>query len=59
VAASWVEELLAPGRALRPTGTVLSALAPTDPGTRYDRWPGVYDRLVGNGVYNARRDRNT
>ena len=48
-----VESLLAPGRTLRPVrAPVVSALSSGDEGARYDRRAAMYDRLIGNRLYN-------
>jgi SAM-dependent methyltransferase len=44
---------LAAGRTLRPVaGRIVSALAADDAGALYDRHARIYDRLIGNRVYN-------
>lgn len=50
---SWVDDLVRPDRRLwRVEGGVLSALGPNERGSRYDRGAALYDRVVGNGLYN-------
>lgn len=53
VPATWLDELLQPGRRLHNvSGELLSDLDPNDRGTTYDRRAALYDRLVGNKHYN-------
>lgn len=53
MAAGWFDELVAPGRQLDSIGgSVLSALAPDRRGAPYDTRAAVYDRVVGNLLYN-------
>jgi SAM-dependent methyltransferase len=52
-AAPSLDALLAPGRTLRPArADVLSALPASHKDARYDRHAAVYDRLIGNALYN-------
>ncbi len=48
-----LDGLVAPDRELVPADHgLLSALAPAAPGAAsYDRWPGLYDRMIPNRVY--------
>lgn len=50
--AEWIEDLLLPNHGLRPVGDALSDLRLEDSGTAYDSRVALYDRLVGNGLYN-------
>ncbi len=51
--AAWIEDFVQPGRELRNAGNgLLSALGPDSPGSPYDRRAAIYDRLVGNRLYN-------
>lgn len=50
--AAWIDDLLQPGHEARRVGDLLSVLSPEEPGSPYDRHAAVYDRLVGNRLYN-------
>jgi SAM-dependent methyltransferase len=48
-----LDSLLAPGRTLRPArGQVMSAVAAEEDAAAYDRHAALYDRLIGNRLYN-------
>ena len=47
-----LDGLLEPGRTLAPVGNgLLSALEPAPRSADYERWPGLYDRLIPNRLY--------
>lgn len=49
---SALHSLVAPGRELVSMGDgLLSALEPAAPSASFDRWPGLYDRMIPNRVY--------
>lgn len=51
----WVEDLLAPGRVLTVSADGLRCGLDGEGGEggrSYDRWAAVYDRIVGNALYN-------
>ncbi len=51
--ATWIDDLVRPGRRLVDAGDgLLSALDPGERDAPYDRHAALYDRVVGNGLYN-------
>jgi len=53
VAATWIHDLVRPGRQLARAGDgLLSALGPGERDSPYDRHAVLYDHVVGNRLYN-------
>lgn len=53
MAGNWVDDLLLPGRRLDDVdGCLRSTLAPERRGAAYDSRAAVYDRVIGNPIYN-------